>query len=369
MHPNRILIGRQGGRRDLATPALVLDLPAFEHNLACMVRAARAAGLSLRPHAKTHKCKAIAARQIAAGAVGICVAKLGEAEALADTPGLESLLITSPVLGALAPDRLAALAGRLPELLVVVDSAPGLALLAEAAARAGREIGVVVDIDPGIHRTGVPDAETAIALARAVAATPSLRFAGLQCYAGHAQHIEDFAVRREIAQMALVPMAEAAAGLRALGLEPRLMTGGGTGTSAIEGGLSVLNELQAGSYVFMDVEYGAVALSPEGTGPFRPALFVDARVISANTTDFVTIDAGFKAFATDGPKPVPASGAEFAFMGDEHGAVFAPLALGETLSLQVPHCDPTVNLYDVIHVVDGDALVDLWPVDARGLGY
>ncbi|MCF4166539.1 alanine racemase [Zavarzinia compransoris] len=368
-HPNAALIGRQGGRRDLATPALVLDIRAFEHNLATMAARTRAAGLALRPHAKTHKCRAIAARQLAAGAVGICTAKLGEAEALAATPGLESLLITSPVLGALAPPRLAALAGRLPELLVAVDSEAGLALLAEAAALAGTAIGAVVDIDPGIHRTGVADAGAAVALARRAAATPGIAFAGLQCYAGHAQHIEDHGLRRDIAAMALAPMAEAAAELRALGLPPRLMTGGGTGTSDLEAGLGVLNELQAGSYVFMDVEYDAIALTAEGAGPFRPALFVDARVISANAADFVTVDAGFKAFATDGPKPKAPGGADYAFMGDEHGAVFAPLALGETVALQVPHCDPTVNLHDVIHVVDGDTLVDIWPVEGRGRGY
>ncbi|PWR19835.1 alanine racemase [Zavarzinia compransoris] len=369
MHPNAALIGRPGGRALLATPALILDLPAFEHNLAAMAAAAQAAGLALRPHAKTHKSRAVAARQLAAGAVGLCVAKTGEAEALADTPGLNSLLVTSPVIGPSAPARLAALAARVPELLVVVDSPAGAAALSAAAQGAGRVIGAVVDIDPGIHRTGVADAAAALALARQVAGLPGLRFAGLQCYAGHAQHLEDYATRVMIAEMALGEMARAAAALRAAGLAPGLLTGGGTGTFAIEGGLGVLNELQAGSYAFMDVEYGAVALEPAGGGPFRPALFVDARVISANTADFVTLDAGFKAFATDGPKPKPLSGADFAFMGDEHGALFEAVPLGSLVTLQVPHCDPTVNLYDVIHVVEGDTLVDLWPIEARGRSY
>lgn len=369
MHPNAALIGVVGARELLATPALVLDLPAFEHNLAAMAKAASAAGLALRPHAKTHKSKAVAARQLAAGAVGLCVAKTGEAEALADTPGLTSLLVTSPVIGPSAPARLTALALRVPELLVVVDSSAGALALSAAAQAAGSRIGAVVDIDPGIHRTGVPDADAAVALARQVANLPGLRFAGLQCYAGHAQHLEDYATRVMIAEMALAETARAAAELRAIGLPPALVTGGGTGTFAMEAGLGVLTELQAGSYVFMDVEYGAVALEAAGQGPFRPALFVASRVISANTADFVTIDAGYKAFATDGPKPVPLSGADFAFMGDEHGALFEARALGDLVLLQVPHCDPTVNLYDVIHVVDGDRLVDLWPIEARGRSY
>lgn len=370
MYPNRALIGVPGGREALATPALVLDLAAFQHNLAAMAAAAQAAGLALRPHAKTHKCRAIAARQLAAGAVGLCVAKTGEAEALASTPGLRSLLVTSPVIGASALTRLAAVAALVPELLVVVDSDAGAQALSAAATKTGVRIGAVVDIDPGIHRTGVAGPEAAAALAKLVANLPGLWFAGLQCYAGHAQHIEDFATRAEIARMALADMAAAAALLRAEGLPPPLLSGGGTGTFAQEAGLGVLTELQAGSYVFMDVEYGAVALEAHGAGPFRAALFVDARVISANTTDYVTVDAGYKAFATDGPKPKVVSGApldsEFAFMGDEHGAVFAALPLGSLVRLQVPHCDPTVNLYDVIHVLDGDTLVDIWPIEGRG---
>lgn len=370
MTPNQPLIGIPGGLAEIATPALVLDLPVFERNLATMARASAESGLALRPHAKTHKCRAIAARQLAAGAVGLCVAKTGEAEALADTPGLRSLLVTSPVIGASALRRLAVLAGRLPELLVAVDSEAGARALSAAASAAGTRIGAVVDIDPGIHRTGVPDAEAAVTLARLVANLPGLWFAGLQCYAGHAQHIEDHAVRVEIARMALAEAEIAATRLRAEGLPPAMVSGGGTGTFAIEAGLGVLNELQAGSYVFMDVEYDAVALEAAGPGPFGAALFVEARVISANTADFVTIDAGYKAFATDGPKPQVVAGApagtEFAFMGDEHGAVFAPLALGGRVRLQVPHCDPTVNLYDVIHVVEGDTIVDIWPIEGRG---
>jgi D-serine deaminase-like pyridoxal phosphate-dependent protein len=372
-HPNAHLIGQQGGRRALATPALVLDKAAFEANIAAMAAAARAAGLALRPHAKTHKCKHVAARQLAAGAVGLCVAKTGEAEALIDTPGLKSLLITSPVLGPSAPNRVAALASRIDELLVVADSDLGAEALSRAAVAAGVTLGVVVDVDPGIHRTGCAGPDATVALAQRVAGLPGLRFAGLQCYAGHAQHIEDYETRVVIGQMALADLAESAARLTALGLAPAILTGGGTGTFAIEAGLGVLTELQAGSYVFMDVEYGAVALTQDGTSPFRPALLVEARVISANTADFVTIDAGFKSFATDGPKPVVVGGAptgsEYAFMGDEHGAIFAPLVLGSTVTLQVPHCDPTVNLYDFIHVVDGDTLVDLWPIEARGRSY
>lgn len=372
-HPNAHLIGQQGGRRSLATPALVLDKAVFEANIAAMVDAVRESGLALRPHAKTHKCKAVAARQLAAGAVGLCVAKTGEAEALVDTPGLRSLLITSPVIGPSAPHRVAALAARIEELLVVADAPEGAEALSRAAVAGGVTLGVVVDIDPGIHRTGCAGPDATVALAQLVASLPGLRFAGLQCYAGHAQHIEDYETRLMIGQMALADMAESAARLTALGLAPSILTGGGTGTFAMEAALGVLTELQAGSYVFMDVEYGAVALTASGAGPFRPALLVEARVISANAEDFVTVDAGYKSFATDGPKPVVIAGApagtEYAFMGDEHGAVFARLPLGAVVTLQVSHCDPTVNLYDVIHVVDGDTLVEMWPIEGRGRSY
>ncbi|HEY7852641.1 MAG TPA: alanine racemase, partial [Caulobacteraceae bacterium] len=190
-HLNAHLIGRQGARRDLNTPALVVDLGALERNIDAMAAFARRAGIGLRPHAKTHKSVEIARRQVAAGAVGVCCAKLGEAEALADG-GVENILITSPVVGTEAVARLAALSVRSPGLMAATDHPDAV----DALAATGAALTLLVDIDPGIHRTGVADPDAAVALAGRIAQAPSLTFAGVQFYCGMQQHIEDFAARR-----------------------------------------------------------------------------------------------------------------------------------------------------------------------------
>jgi D-serine deaminase-like pyridoxal phosphate-dependent protein len=367
------LIGQQGSRRALNTPILVVDLDVLEANIAAMAHKAAAGGARLRPHAKTHKSVDIARRQVAAGAFGLCCAKLGEAEALAagDIPNLH---ITSPVVSAPAIARLAALNDRSPGLSVVADHPDNVAALAQAAS-VERPLTVFVDVDPGIRRTGVANDSDAVALARQIAAAPSLRFGGVQKYCGREQHIEDFAERRA----AIVAQTEALSGtiaaLRAAGLAPPVVTGGGTGTHEIDLELGVFNELQVGSYVFMDDQYLACRLAPEPGETYGRSLMVEARVVSANHGPLVTVDAGFKAFSTDADPPQvlagAGEGARFAFMGDEHGAVIAPgvgerLRPGDMVTLAVPHCDPTVNLYESYHVVRGDTLVDIWPVSARG---
>ncbi|MDX5392924.1 MAG: DSD1 family PLP-dependent enzyme [Caulobacteraceae bacterium] len=367
------LIGQQGSRRALNTPVLVVDLDVLEANIAAMARKAAAGGARLRPHAKTHKSVDIARRQVAAGAFGLCCAKLGEAEALAagDIPNLH---ITSPVVSAPAIARLAALNDRSPGLSVVADHPDNVAALAQAAS-VERPLTVFVDVDPGIRRTGVANDSDAVALARQIAAAPSLRFGGVQKYCGREQHIEDFAERRA----AIVAQTEALSGtiaaLRAAGLAPPVVTGGGTGTHEIDLELGVFNELQVGSYVFMDDQYLACRLAAEPGETYGRSLMVEARVVSANHGPLVTVDAGFKAFSTDADPPQvlagAGEGARFAFMGDEHGAVIAPgvgerLRPGDMVTLAVPHCDPTVNLYESYHVVRGDTLVDIWPVSARG---
>jgi len=364
------LIGRQGSRRDLNTPALLVDLDALERNIAAMAARAARAGVSLRPHAKTHKCAEIARRQIAAGALGVCCAKLGEAEALAEA-GIGGLLITSPVVGAPAVARLAALARRSPDLMASVDSLEAV----EAIAASGARLTLLVDIDPGMHRTGVADAEAALALARLIDAAPGLTFGGVQYYCGAQQHIEDFAERRaaivertDYLKAVIVRLAEA-------GLAPRIVSGGGTGTHAIDLELGVFTELQVGSYVFMDRQYNDCDLTGDGASGFETSLMLDARVISANQARLVTVDAGFKAFATEaGAPPVlagAAPGSAYHFMGDEHGCIVpprgeAPPKLGEVVTLAAPHCDPTVNLHDAYHAVRGDTLVAIWPLEARG---
>lgn len=372
---NTALIGVAGGRDRLSTPALVLDLDRLEANIAAMLAWTRSQGLRLRPHAKTHKSIQIAKRLVEAGAVGACCATLGEAEALAGA-GVPGVLITSPVAQPAKIERLLALNEIAEDLAVVVDDPVNVAMLAEAtAAKGGKPLAIFVDIDVGSKRTGVPSAQQATALARDVAAAASLTFAGVQGYAGHLQHVVDFEKRREGAAGVAEQLRQVKAALEEAGLSPPLMTGGGTGTHAIEAGVDALEELQAGSFTVMDVDYNRVDLRGDGERPFQDALFIATSVVSAQHEGMATTDGGLKAFATDGPAPDIArgapEGATYGWAGDEHGRVTlpegaAPLKLGDMLECVTPHCDPTVNLHDCYHVCRGDTLVDIWPVDARG---
>jgi D-serine deaminase-like pyridoxal phosphate-dependent protein len=365
------LINQQGGRRSFNTPVLVIDLDAFEKNVADMAAYAKASGLRLRPHAKTHKCAEIARRQVAAGAVGVCCAKLGEAEAMA-AGGIASILITSPVVSAPTIERLVALNHKIADLEVVVDN-PDNARALSAAAGSGKRLNVLIDIDPGIRRTGVASAEAAVSLAQAIATLPALNLIGVQYYCGRQQHIESYAERRTDIIDRTDYLRGIVDALTEAGFPPRVITGGGTGTHRIDVELGLLNELQTGSYIFMDRQYNECDISGEGTPGFATSLLIDARVVSANTQGLGTIDAGFKAMATDGGPPTVLAGAPvgaaFHFMGDEHGLVLfgeASPPVGSIVTLAVPHCDPTVNLYDFYHVVRGDTLVDIWPIEGRG---
>ncbi|HEX4197974.1 MAG TPA: DSD1 family PLP-dependent enzyme [Caulobacteraceae bacterium] len=370
---HRRLIDQQGSRRDLNTPVLVVDLDALTRNIARMADFARGRNLQLRPHAKTHKSPEIARRQMAAGAVGICCAKIGEAEVMADDGVTTGLHITSPVVSRPAIARLIGLNARTTDLMTVVDSPDNVGALGAAAG--GKPLKLVIDIDPGIHRTGVASPEAAVAVLEAIRAQPSLTYAGVQCYCGQQQHIAGFDERREAMGDRATLLRAVIDALAAAGGAPAIVTGGGTGTHRIDPDLGLFTELQVGSYVFMDSQYLECDLTGDGEGsPFETALMIDARVVSANAPGMATVDAGFKAFATDAGKPRVLSGAgtsaRYAFMGDEHGAVLLPdgetLALAQVVTLAAPHCDPTVNLYDTYHVVRGDTLVALWPVAARG---
>jgi 3-hydroxy-D-aspartate aldolase len=368
------LIGQQGSRAALNTPVLILDLDALDRNIAAMAALAAARGVALRPHAKTHKSVDIARRQIAAGAVGQCCAKIGEAEVLVDG-GIAGVLITSPVAAPAAIARLAALASRAPGLMAVVDHPAVAADIDRALAAAGATLGVVIDIDPGIRRTGVASPEAALALAQTIADLPRLTFRGVQFYCGAQQHIEDYAERRTAIEERTDYLKGAIDALTAAGFAPDIVTGGGTGTHRIDLDLGVFTELQVGSYIFMDRQYLDCDLTGDGSVPFETALAVDARVVSANHAMLVTIDAGFKSLSTDGGAARVMRGApidtQFAFMGDEHAALIGDtigtvLKPGDAVTLAVPHCDPTVNLYDTYHIVRDDTLIDLWPVSARG---
>jgi 3-hydroxy-D-aspartate aldolase len=366
------LIGKPDSRRELNTPVLVVDRDALARNVQKMAALAKRNGVALRPHAKCHKSLAIARLQLDAGAVGLCCAKLGEAEVLA-AGGVESLLITSPVVSAPAIARLVALNARIPDLMVTVDNPANVAPLAAAAG--ARPLKVIIDIDPGIHRTGVGSVEAAVELLKAIQAADNLEFKGVQMYCGIQQHIKDYKERYAAIEERTNYLRSIIAALEANGGVCAIVTGSGTGTHHVDARLGLLTEWQVGSYVFMDRQYAECDLADDKTQAFEYSLFIDARVVSANTRGIATIDAGYKAMATDGGPPVVLSGApqgsNFIFMGDEHGLIIDPAqqhtwSIGDSVRLAVPHCDPTVNLYDAYHVISGETLQEIWPVSARG---
>jgi len=372
--PNTELIGIPGSRWRLATPALIIDLDALEYNIVTMANWSKSNAVRLRPHAKTHKSAVIARLQLDAGAVGICVAKPSEAERFVEL-GVGKILVTSPIVTDAAIDRVLDLNEKAEELQIVVDNSAVVAKLGDALSRRRKPLSILVDIGMGRNRTGVAMPAQAGELAQAIARHRGLKLRGLQAYAGHVQHIVEHSARAAAARDALVRIREARDAMAAVGHRPDIVTGGGTGSYDIDGDAQIFTDLEVGSYVFMDVQYNELVRGDGTAGPFRTSLFVQSTVISANKAGQATTDAGFKAFATDGPKPVIASGApsgsEYVFMGDEHGCVMLPkgangLEVGSVVTCVTPHCDPTVNLFDWYHCVRGDTLIDIWPVDTRG---
>jgi D-serine deaminase-like pyridoxal phosphate-dependent protein len=361
-------------RDEIPTPALLLDLDRFTRNVERLARHTRGAGKGLRPHAKTHKCPEIARRQVAAGALGVACAKLGEAEVMA-AAGIRGLLITTEVVPPASIARLVRLAGQAPDTMVVADNAENVTALAQAAAAAGAVLDVLVDVDVGNRRTGVRPGAPALALARAVTAHRSLRLRGLQGYGGHCAHVMGWAARRATSLEAMAPLMETRRLLEREGLPVEIVAGGSTGTWDIDSELDGLTELQSGSYCVMDLEYqriggrGGAALTE-----FEMALTVVATVVSVPTGDRAMVDAGLKAFSTDKPFPpeaVERPGVRYEFAGDEHGRLVVTDAdraprLGERIEFFPPHCDPTFNLYDRVWAVQGPKVEDVWPIAARG---
>lgn len=363
------LVGEPGSAERIPTPAAVIDLAAFDRNVARMAARARAAGLALRPHAKSHKCAALVRRQMDQGAVGVCCAKLAEAEALA-AEGIGHILVTSPIAGATNAARAARLAAELPDFRIVLDH-PDAA--AELAAAATAPIQVVIDIDVGLGRTGCHDPGQAAAVASAVLARPNLRLLGVQGYGGNWQHLEGANARASAVAAGMEKLTAAIAAIRAAGGTVDVVTGGGTGTFAADAAQGVLNEVQPGSYAFMDKEYRD-ALKADPDGAFEQAATVVTTVISANHPKWVTLDAGLKAFSTDGPLPQPLTpkyaDCAYRFFGDEHGLIVRPagqpVVRGERLALAPGHIDPTLDRYDVLHLVQDGVLVDIVRLEARG---
>jgi D-serine deaminase-like pyridoxal phosphate-dependent protein len=352
------------------TPALVVDLDAFERNLDLMANVVHGAGLALRPHAKSHKCPAIALAQIERGAVGICCQKVGEAEAFV-AAGVRNVLVTNEIVDPAKLDRLAALA-RNARIAVLADDIGNVATIAEAARASRVALDVLVEIDVGAHRCGVASADDALALARAIDHAGSLRFAGLHAYQGSAQHLRRPNERRAAIDAAVEKARGARDAIVAAGIACPTITGAGTGTWQLERDSGVYTELQPGSYVFMDADYGRNALAPDEHA-FEQSLFVVAMVMSVAVPGHVVVDAGLKAFAFDSGPPLVygARGLEYVKGSDEHGVVTVAHdasrpALGQRLWLIPGHCDPTVNLYDWLVGVRGERVESVWPIAARG---
>ena len=348
------------------TPALVLDLDAFEANLDGMAAAMAAAGVKLRAHAKTHKSPVVAHLQMARGAVGQCVQKVAEAEALA-WGGVPDILVTNQVVGAAKLARLAALA-RIARVAVCADDARQVAALEAAAEAAGVRLPVLVEIDVGMGRCGVAAGPEAVALAQRIAGSRHLRFGGLQAYHGTAQHMRAPAQRQAAVAGAVERARRTVEQLRQQGLDCPIVGGGGTGTFALEAASGIYTEIQAGSYAFMDADYAR----NEGGPQFRQALFVLATVMSTAQPGVAVLDAGLKALALDSGMPLvwQRPGVTYVGASDEHGKLAcepgAAPELGEKLLLAPGHCDPTVDRYDWYVGVRGGAVACLWPVAARG---
>ena len=360
------------------TPALVIDLDAMERNLAQMAAFAKEHGVRLRPHAKMHKSAVLAAKQIAAGAVGVCVQKTSEAQALA-ARGIDDIFISNQIIAPAKLKRVAALAKELQarggRLAMAVDSLQGVQALALAIGEAKHLIDVFVELDVGQTRCGVAQPADVVPLAQAIAQHPALRFAGLQAYNGRAQHLRSVAERRAALDSVIERVQQTRALLIKAGLSLPLVTGAGSGTFALEATSGVFGELQAGSYLFMDADYARNAADPAQPA-FEHALFVKSQVVS-RADDHAVVDAGHKSHAIDSGLPrVWQRDLEFANGGDEHGllrrgngAAWLP-ALGEMVWLVPGHCDPTVNLHDALVGVrggiEGGVIERLITVDACG---
>lgn len=358
-------------RDEIPTPALLIDLDILDANIAKMAWYLAERRRGFRPHGKTHKCPEIAQRLVAAGALGICAAKLSEAEVFA-AAGLRGLLVTTPVIGAAKIARAIALSRQAPDTVYCVDAPENVREFNEAAWAAGLVVPLAVDLFFG--RTGVAPGEPAAQLARMIASLPHVRFAGLQAYDAEASHTSPFAAREARTQETMARAVETATHIGWSGITCPMVSAGSTGTFAIDAAIAGITELQPGSFLFMDVDYGRIG-GRDGAAyaEFGRALSVLTTVVSRHG-DSAIVDGGYKAFATDRPftpEPIGAPGVVYHWAGDEHGrldlrAAAREVKVGDRIAFVPPHCDPTVNLYDRYHVLRGDHVEHVWPIAARG---
>jgi len=354
---------------EIATPALLVDLPALDGNIAKLAAylSRRAPGVRLRPHAKTHKSPNIALRQIAAGAVGVCCQTVAEAEAMA-AASVADILLSNQIADAGKAARLAAIAGQ-SRLSVCVDDPSQIALLSDAAEAAAVTIHILVELDVGGARCGVQSADEAMTRAREVVESPGLAFGGLQAYHGRAQHMRKPAERQAAIDQATQLAAAAAAAIRGAGIDCPMITGAGTGSFEFEAASAIYTELQCGSYIFMDADYSRNERDDTTDVPrFAQSLTVFSTVISAPLPDRAVCDAGLKAMSLDsGPPSLQLhAGLEYAGASDEHCKLIirptSSLRVGDKIHLVPGHCDPTVAMHDWIIAHDGRTVLDVWPV-------
>ena len=362
------LLGRPVGELD--TPALLIDLDLMEKNIAALFAEAAQSGISVRPHLKTGKTPPLAHTLLRAGAKGICVSKLGEAEVML-AAGIEDVLITTEIVGTAKLARLMGLLRRHTEVKVVVDSMVGAEALSVAAADWGVSVPVLVEINVGQDRCGISPGAPAAALAEHIAGLPALRFMGVQGYEGHLQHVHDADERERRCEAAMEQLTSTAAAMRATGLVPVIVTTGGTGTWQYcaryrDAGVT---EVQPGSFIFMDVDYQSAI-----GNRYASALSVLATVISRPAPNRAVVDAGLKTLSNDSGNPVPkdCAGVRYLPGGDEHGILTwddgqdPGFAIGDKVEIIPSHCDTTINLFDYYLALRTGRLETIWSIDCRG---
>jgi 3-hydroxy-D-aspartate aldolase len=360
---------------ELDTPCLCVDLDRLERNIDKLQTTVTRNGIDSRPHVKTHKCPAIARLQVAAGSVGICTAKLSEAEVMFEH-GLEEILLTTVNVTARKIRRAMHLRRWCAGFVQAVDTPANARDLSAAAEEAGLVADIVVDVDPGGHRTGITAGAPALELAQLVDTLPGLRLRGMLCYDGGAQHVSGFAARRPRALRSLEAAAETFVKMSRSGLDTGIFSGGGTGTYNIDHETAGLTDVQVGSYVFMDAQYLSIggADDPEVYNDFEPALTVQMTVLNAQYEGRATTDAGAKANTINRPWPIVKgeTGLTFTSGSDEFGTIryednaSRVYAVGDKLEVIVSHCDPVVNLYNHLYGVRGETVEVVWPIAGRG---
>ncbi len=358
--------------QNIDTPALVVDLDNLEHNLTTMANYAKQQNVRLRPHSKSHKCPAIAHQQIALGAVGVCCQKVSEAEVMVNH-GVLDVLVSNQVIGRTKLDRLAALALQ-AKIMVCVDDLANVQDMNEAAKSVNATINVLVEVNVGSGRCGVLPQEPVLALAKAIRQSENLNFSGLQAYHGGAQHIRSYEGRRRAILQATHQVEQTIKLLSMNDIECDVVGGGGTGTYIFEATSGIYNELQVGSYVFMDHDY-ALNLNDHGEqiNEFKQSLFIKAAVLSKPESNRCVLDAGLKSYSTDSGLPVvhDIENTEVLGAADEHTNIRFDSSLpvpklGESVTLLPSHCDPTVNLHDWLIGIRNSQVQAIWPIAARG---